>query len=82
MSTNVQVTEANDLQARYDLATSRLARICDNANVLVEHGIISNDVAQQFIVIAMSERLDDPHPETGLPCWCGETHRGRKVDDE
>ena len=65
---------------KYDLAVRRLANINDNAAVLQEAGIISEQVAQQFIVIAQSERSDDPHPETGLPCWCGETHEERKIE--
>jgi hypothetical protein len=68
-----------DLQAKYDLATTRLAKVVDSANVLKDHGIISGDTAEHFIQIAVSESGDDPHPESGLPCWCGETHR--RADD-
>lgn len=62
------------MKAKYKRYRNQLNRIAENAAILQKQGIISEKAAQQFVSIAMSEAGEVPHPETGLPCWCGEAH--------
>lgn len=64
------------------LAVDRLAAVNDNVVILHGAGAITEQVRDHILVLVQSKRDDRPHPESGLPCWCGDTHAVRRVDGD
>lgn len=63
-------------KAKYKLYSARLKRLAENVSVLHNKGLLSEAAAGHLQQFAQS---DEEHPQTGIPCHCGETHSERPV---
>lgn len=55
-------------------AADTLAVVQDALVAFHQTGMLTERQRDHFLVYCQSTREDDPHPESGLPCHCGEKH--------